>query len=204
MNGLAQRGGSVALQPQLLLDLVVRVRVRVRVLGAGAVGLHSHGLDAHVGSATAGALAQLGAGVGPGVVEGLHPQVLAGLAQPFGDAVDDDHPLGAEQHRGAGGDLPDGACSPHRDDVPGPDTAEVGAHPPGRTGVGGEHRGQVVVQPVRYREAAVVGEGHPDVLGVGAGQAARHGSSTQPTHPEITTQEAARPWGSRAGTTLFG
>ena len=151
----------------MLLDLVVQV------LRAGAVRFHPDGLDAHVGAAAAGALLQLGDDAVLGVVQGVRADVLSDLRKALGEPVDDDDLLGAEQHRAAGGHLPDAAGAPDRDGVAGGDAGEVGAGPAGRGGVGGEQRRQVR-HPVRDGERTLVGVRHSDVLGVTAGEPAQH------------------------------
>ncbi|GLZ40569.1 hypothetical protein Acsp05_41930 [Actinokineospora sp. NBRC 105648] len=68
----------------------------------------------------------------------------------------------ASRIAGAGSDLPDATGTPHRHDVTRLDATQVRAHPPGRAGVGGEDRGEVVLDRLRHDERAVVGERHAD------------------------------------------
>src|SRR4051812_19217613 len=134
VDRLAHRRGSVGLQPQLLLDLVVEV-LRTR-----GVRLHAHRLDAHVRSPATGHLAQLGGDVDLLVVEGLRPDVPAHLLQPVVEPVDHHDALGAQQDRGARGHLAHPAGAPHRDDVARLHLRLMRPGPPGGRGVGGEQR----------------------------------------------------------------
>ena len=162
---LPDGGGPVGLQSQLLLDLVVGT------VHARAVGLHADRLDADVGPAATGQLAEFGHHVGRRVVDDLRADVLAHLRQPLGQPVDDEDALGPQQHRRAGGHLPDPAGAPHGDRVPGLGPGQLRAHPPGGHRVGGEQRSQVA-DLLRDDERADVPVGHPDVLRVAAGEAA--------------------------------
>lgn len=167
VNGLPYGGGTVGLQPQLLLDLVVKVH------GTVAVGFHADGLDAHVGATAAGALAQFRPDVGARVVDDLAADVPLGHLQTLGDPVDGDHTFRAQQDRGACRHLADGPATPHCDHVAGLHPGQIGAHPARGHRVGHE-QGARVVDALRYGEGPVVGEGHAHVLGMAAAQPA-HG-----------------------------
>lgn len=78
MDGLADRGGPVGLQAQLVLGLVVGEA------GAAAVRLQAHRLDANVRSPPAGPLAQFTAHVGGRIVDRLGAGVLLGHGKPPG------------------------------------------------------------------------------------------------------------------------
>src|SRR3954453_19382474 len=165
VDRLAHRRGSVGLQPQLLLDLVVEV------LRARMVRLHAHRLDADVRPPATGHLAQLGGDVDLLVVEGLRPDVRADLLEPVVEPVDDHDPLGALEHGRAGGHLAHSPSPPDRDDVTRLHPGLVRPGPAGGCGVGGEQR-PFVGDAVGNRERSLVGVGHPDVGRVAARPAA--------------------------------
>jgi len=98
--------------------------------------------------------------------------VAAYLLEPFGDPVDDDDLVGAEEHRGSGGHLSDAAGSPDGDGVAGGDAGEVCSGPAGGGGVGRE-QGRQVRHPVGDGESALVGVRDANVLGVAAGKPAQ-------------------------------
>jgi hypothetical protein len=161
---LAYGGGPVGLQPGRLLDPVVDVH------GPVAVCLHANGLDAGVGTASGGHLPQRFQHVDRGVVQRLDAEPVGGGREPVGEPVDHDDAFGAEHLRGPGRHLAHPAGSPDRDHLAAGQAAEVGGHPPGRHGVGGEDRGRVR-HALGHRKGAHIGERDPDVLGVAAGEA---------------------------------
>ena len=99
------------------------------------------------------------------------PARLARHRQPRRDPIDRDHPGRAEQERRPNRELSNRSRAPHGDDVAGAQLAVLGGHVAGRKDVREEQPlfvGDVRRQPQR----ADVGERHPDVFGLSAGEPA--------------------------------
>jgi hypothetical protein len=97
--------------------------------------------------------------------------LLRAISQPVVEAVDRDHPLGAEQHGAGDRELADRAGAPDGDRPRRPDVAHLGAHVAGREDVRQEQH-LLVGQVVLDLDRADVGERHARVLGLAAGVAA--------------------------------
>ena len=102
------------------------------------VRFHADRVDAGVGTAAAGHLFQRVEDVDLLVVDRLGAGLVPRHLQPVGEAVDGDHPLGAEQEGAGDRELADRAAAPDGDHVARLDVAHLGAHVAGRQDVGEE------------------------------------------------------------------
>ena len=83
----------------------------------GCVGLHPDRVDARIGAAAAGHLLDRLVDVGVLVVDRFRPGAIARNAHAIVDAIDGDHPLGAQHVGTLDRELTDRAAAPYRDHV---------------------------------------------------------------------------------------
>src|SRR5690349_2383347 len=89
-NGLTQSDWPVRFQHQALLDLVISAHQ------AGSVRLHARGIDTRIRSTPARNFLERREYIHFFIIEGFGARLLASHAQPFREAVDGNHTLGAK------------------------------------------------------------------------------------------------------------
>ena len=112
--------------------------------------------------------------------------------EPFGEAIDRDDALGAEQVRALDRELTDRAAAPDGDRVARLDLAVVGRHVAGREDVR-EKEDLLVGQRVRHLQRPDVGKRHARVFRLAAGIAAVHVRVAEQTRRGIAVQLLGHP-----------
>ena len=137
------------------------------------VGFAADGFDAAVRTAPSGHLLERFVHVDFFEVDRLGLAVLRGHRQPFGNAVDSDHPPRPEHPRALDRELGHRAAAPDRDRVALFDTRVLGRHVPGREDVREEQ--DLLVGQARFDfDRPDVGVRHAQKLGLAAGVPAEH------------------------------
>ena len=130
------------------------------------------GVNARVGADAAGQSREFVVDVRLRVVD-RDRAALRREPQAFGEAVNRDDALGAQEEGALDGEQPDGAAAPDGDRVAGAYVAVLRGHVAGREDVGEEEH-LLVLYLVGNLHRADVGHGHARVLGLAARVAAHH------------------------------
>jgi hypothetical protein len=181
-NRLAKYVGPIRFEHHALLDSIIRAENPRRVR------LHSDRVDTSVGAETAGHLHQ---SLVDALVFVIDRRGSAGLlarhTQALGKAVDGDDALRPQQFGAGDGKLSHRPTAPDRHGVTRLYVAVFRRHVSGRKNIG-EKQHLLVGNSVRDLERADIGERHPGVLRLAAGEAAEHVRIAEQTGGRVAEQ----------------
>ena len=176
-DGLAERVRAIGGEIHRRLGAVVPG------VEGGAVRLEAHGIDAPVGTLTAGQGAKRVRHVDFHVVEDLGLALRRSHREPLRKAVDGNDALGAEQICALDGELTDGTAAPDGHRIARLDLAVLRGHVAGWKNVG-EEQHLFIGEGFGHLDRPDVGERHANVLRLPAGVSAVHVRIAEEPRPE--------------------